>query len=69
MTRLVELPAWALATRWCGAGLSLTLIADPAGAPRALRGQAERLFAAAGVTVMSWSLSAAPAAERTDTAR
>ncbi len=28
VTRLFELRAWALATRWCGAGLSLTLVAD-----------------------------------------
>jgi len=52
MTRLVELRAWALATRWYGAALSLTLIADAAAAPRALPGQAERLFTAAGVTVI-----------------
>jgi len=54
VTRLVELSAWALATRWCGAALSLTLVADAdaAAAPRALPGQAERLFAAAGVTVI-----------------
>jgi len=54
VTRLVELSAWALATRWCGAGLSLTLVADAdaAAAPLGLQGLAERLFAAAGVTVI-----------------
>ncbi len=52
VTRLVELSAWALATRWCGAGLSLILIADAAAAPLGLQGLAERLFTAAGVTVI-----------------
>ncbi len=54
VTRLFELRAWALATRWCGAGLSLTLVADADAdaAPLGLQGLAERLFAAAGVTVI-----------------
>jgi len=54
VTRLFELRAWALATRWCGAGLSPTLVADADAdaAPLGLQGLAERLLAAAGVTVV-----------------
>jgi len=52
MTQLVGLHTWARATRWCGGALTVTLIANAA-APQELRGLAERLFAAAGVTFIA----------------
>lgn len=70
MTRLVERRAWALATRWRGAALSLTLIADAAATRGHCRGKPNACSRPQALSVMTaLSRSAAPAdAGRTPTA-